>query len=404
MPTRAPLGAWIAACAFSLPSIVTAQTPRPDDVVELIVREGPRAVAIRAELEVVKREQEARRPWPNPAVNYSREGAGFTEFLQVEQSMPIVGIRGALTRAGVAALAAAEAERDVRLWQLRADAARATARLTAAHARVEATRAVATRVEGLLAVLRVREQEGEGSRFDRLRAELELADIRRGDGDARATLSTARAELVAMLPAHAALPVPDSAVYMERPIPDAAALTARAAGNRAELVAVRRAMERTSAEALVATRSRWPQPTVTAGLKRADENGTRATGGLFALGVTLPLFDSGRREAARSTAERVRLDAERIAIEQEVRGEVAAAAEVLHIRQEAVRAAPRAESIDDLVTMAELAYREGDLGIVALLDAFRAAGSARVRDVDMRLDARVAQIALERAVGAVLWP
>ena len=57
-----------------------------------------------------------------PAVMYSREGAGFTEFLQVEQSLPVFGTRAALSRAGVAATAAAEAERDARLWMLRADA------------------------------------------------------------------------------------------------------------------------------------------------------------------------------------------------------------------------------------------------------------------------------------------
>ena len=102
---------------------------------------GPQARAIRAESEVTRREQLARLAYPNPAVTYSRESAGFTEFLQAEQSLPIFGARAALSRAGVAATAAAEADRDVRLWLLRSEAAAAVARLVAEQARLESAQA-----------------------------------------------------------------------------------------------------------------------------------------------------------------------------------------------------------------------------------------------------------------------
>jgi hypothetical protein len=82
------------------------------DLVDLVVRGGPQARAIRAETDVARREQEARLAYPNPGVLYSRECAGFTGFLQVEQTLPLFGIRGALSRAGVAASAAAVADRD----------------------------------------------------------------------------------------------------------------------------------------------------------------------------------------------------------------------------------------------------------------------------------------------------
>jgi outer membrane protein TolC len=54
--------------------------------------------------------------------------------------------------------------------------------------------------------------------------------------------------------------------------------------------------------------------------------------------------------------------------------------------------------------IAEIAYREGEVGILELLDAARTASTAAVRSIDIRLQARLAQIALERAVGEVLWP
>ena len=116
MPIRAQVWTWIAGFGLVVPSLVIAQDRTEREVVELIVRDGPQARAIRAETEVTRREQLARLAYPNPAVTYSREGAGFTEFLQAEQSLPLFGARAALSRAGVAATAAAEAERDVRLW------------------------------------------------------------------------------------------------------------------------------------------------------------------------------------------------------------------------------------------------------------------------------------------------
>jgi outer membrane protein TolC len=56
------------------------------------------------------------------------------------------------------------------------------------------------------------------------------------------------------------------------------------------------------------------------------------------------------------------------------------------------------------VTTAEVAYREGEIGVAALLDAVRTASRARLRDLERRLDLRLAEIALERAVGEGLWP
>jgi len=44
------------------------------------------------------------------------------------------------------------------------------------------------------------------------------------------------------------------------------------------------------------------------------------------------------------------------------------------------------------------------VGILVLLDAVRTASRARMRDIEMRLDVRLAQVALERAVGEGLWP
>jgi cobalt-zinc-cadmium efflux system outer membrane protein len=404
MPSRAPLCAGLAACAVSLIVSSSAHAQRTQEVVDLILREGPRAVAIRAEVEVVRREQAARRSWPNPSIAYSRETAGFTEFLQVEQALPIFGIRSALAKAGVTAIAAAEAEGDARLWALRAEALSALAQLLAAESRVAVAETEAGRVGQLIETLRIREREGEGSRFDRVRAEHELADARRDLGDARVAVAEARAVLAGLLPPNTPLPAVVEPLFTSRPVPDEGAVVAQAATTRADLRALRLAIDGAREEAAVAVRQRAPQPVVTGGLKRADNNGERQRGSLIGLGVTIPLFDTGRSHAARWDAEARQAEAERMAIEQRVRAEVATAAAVLKMRQETLPTAASTGVEDDLVTMADVAYREGDIGIVTLLDALRTSARSQIRDIDMQLEARLAQVALERAVGGVVWP
>jgi cobalt-zinc-cadmium efflux system outer membrane protein len=336
-------------------------------------------------------------------VTYSREGAGFNEFLQVEQSLPVFGTRAALSRAGVAATAAEQAERDARLWALRNQAAASVARLTTAHARLDAAQAHTRDVERLIEILRTREREGEGSRFDRLRAEQELRDTRQLVTSAAVDVAEARATVMAMLPRDVTVGR-ITPVTASQPAPASLdALMTRAVSARAELRALLRFAERTQFESEAARRARLPTPTLFGGLKRADNESGRDRGGVFGVSMSLPLFDAGGREVARWQAERARVEAERASIEHQIRAEITRALEALALRQTAASEDAQAAG-DELTQIAEVAYREGEVGILELLDAVRTASRARMRSIELRLDARLAQIALERAVGDVLWP
>ena len=404
MPTRAQVCAWIAGFGLVVvPPSALAQDRTERDIVELIVRDGPRAGAIRAESEVTRREQDARLAYPNPAVTYSRESAGFTEFLQAEQSLPLFGARAALARAGVAATAAAEADRDVRLRVLRSEAASAAARLVAGQARLELAQSLTRDVERLIEILRTREREGEGSRFDRLRAEQELRDTRQLVTAAAVAVAEARAALSGLLPGDVAL-TRIAGVIDPQPAPVAAdALIAKATSTRAELRALQHSARRATLEGDAARRARLPSPNLFAGLKRAEAAAGRHTGGVLGLSVSVPVFDAGGRESARWAAERARVEAERASIEHRIRSEIIGASEVLSMRQAALSQEQQGAA-DELAHIAEVAYREGELGILELLDAVRTASRARMRTIELRLEARLAQIALERAVGDTLWP
>jgi cobalt-zinc-cadmium efflux system outer membrane protein len=258
-------------------------------------------------------------------------------------------------------------------------------------------------VERLIEILRTREREGEGSRFDRLRAEQELRETRQLLTSAAIEIAQARAALSAMLPRDVTVTRIAGALPPQQAVAPVETLMTRATSTRAELRTLQRSAERAALESDAARKARLPAPTLFGGLKRADVDSGRERGGVFGLSVSVPLFDTGRREAARWDAERARVDAERASIEIRIRSEIVRASEALALRQAAVSEDQEAAG-DELTRIAEVAYREGEVGILELLDAVRTASRARTRSIDLRLEARLAQIALERAVGDVLWP
>jgi outer membrane protein, heavy metal efflux system len=403
MPSRAPLCAWIAACALFASAHAEAQERSAQEFVEAVLRDGPRAAAIRAEVEVVRKEQAARLALPNPSLSYSREGAGFTDFFQVEQALPLFGVRRLLARAGVSATSAAEAERDALLSQLRFEAAGAVSRLQAAQLRRAAATEDVAAGERVLRLVRIREDEGEGSRFDRLRVEQEVAELRQAAVAADVALSEIGAALSALLPPAVRLSSVAGPLVADREAPHVEELQARAVKARAELRALFSAAERAEHEGRAARAARFPVPSVTAGLKRADGDAGRERGAVAGVALSVPLFDAGGREAARWRAERTRIEAERTALAQRVAAEVHAASEVMARRREALSTAARESRGEELLAAAQVAYREGDVGILAWLDALRVASRANVRNIEIQLEARLAQIALERAVGEELW-
>lgn len=402
MPTGFSLRAALLV-ALLAPRSAAAQERSAREIVDIILRDGPQARAIQTSVDVVRQEQAARRTMPNPTAWYAREGAGFTEFLQVEQTLPAFGLRSALERAGVAAVEAAEAERDVALAALRAEALVALARFAAESARVAGTERAVREIEKLVEILAIREREGEGSKYDRLRAEQEVHEARLTHVTATAAVAEARAALEALLPPDVRL----GTMSVDLPQATAAALEALAARGieqRTELRALERAVSRFQLESDAARRARGIAPSFLAGLKRADDAGDRKTGYIAGAGISIPLFDRGNREAARWNAEASRATAMLAATTARVRAEIAGAAAVLDLRRKAVESFSAASvSGEEIRTIADAAYRDGAITILELLDAYRTAARARARLIDLRLDAAIALIALRRATGDSTW-
>jgi cobalt-zinc-cadmium efflux system outer membrane protein len=277
-------------------------------VVEQFLALSPQAQELRARLALTEAEAKTRAVYPNPAVSYSREGAGYNEFFEASQTLPLNGRIRYLRDAGAAAVAVTDANREAALWSLRTDLRLAFYQMVAAQERVRLLSASAGEVEQLIGILRRREEEGEGSRYDRLRAEREVTELRTDVVSANALIAAAGARVNGFLPDGTQVERVQGALPVLSKPPGVEELRARAVETRADYRAEQKALGRYKIEEQAARRLRIPEPQVSAGLKRADvisgaepnpfSNVTR-TGVAFSLSVPLPVFNSGRYEVAR---------------------------------------------------------------------------------------------------------
>jgi len=402
---------WIAASA-----VCSAQDQREwseAQIVERFLTLSPQAQELRARLALTEAEAKTRTVYPNPAVSYSREGAGYNEFFEASQTLPLNGRVRYLRDAGSAAVSVADANGEAALWSLRSDLRLAFYQMVAAQDRVRLLSARSGEVEELIRILRQREQEGEGSRYDRLRAEREIAELRTDVVAANALIAEARGKISGFLPEGTQVQSVQGALAVSLEPPDVEMLRARAIGSRADYRAEQKALTRFKLEEQAARRLRIPDPQVSAGVKRADvtsgvgtnpfSNVTR-TGVVFSLSVPLPVFNSGRYEVARYQAEQQQATARAAVLARQIQTEIQGAREVLIIRRDALAAYQRElESAGaELMRITRVAYEEGEVGILELLDSLRVNRLASLRLLELQAGVREAFIELERVVGAEL--
>ncbi len=142
----------------------------------------------RARQAIAEAEIRGRTLWANPSLSVVREGAGRTEFYQASQALPLSGRIGILRAAGSGQSASIAAEGRDLLWRSRCLLRSSFYRLLAAQHKSKAWAEAGRQIEEVIAVLALREQVGEGSRFDRLRAERERAELSSLAGQAAAEM------------------------------------------------------------------------------------------------------------------------------------------------------------------------------------------------------------------------
>jgi cobalt-zinc-cadmium efflux system outer membrane protein len=263
-------------------------------------------------------------------------------------------------------------------------------------------------LQEVVRILKEREREGEGSRFDRLRAERELADVQVELVSAQTSIVQARARLAAFFASGTdpALIVAKGQFTQDGSLPLGAELVNRALEARGDYRAGGHDLERWEFEGRAAKRARIPEPILGGGLKRTQIPGFADNGYVVSLSIPLPLFNRGQAETARAQAVARRIQAERLALRQQIEAEVKGAYAALELRRRLAHDYSRelGQKGTDLAQIAQVAYQEGAQGILELVDAYRIALHSQLQAVELSAAAKQAQIELDRAVGEEVLP
>jgi cobalt-zinc-cadmium efflux system outer membrane protein len=396
-------------CGIALACVALAAPAAAQSVlteVEALARlsaDSPRVRAIRAAIALADADAAAARRLPNPSLASTREtAAGVTEVITaVAQPLPMVTGRRALDIGAATALVRAATSRaDEALRRARAELRLAYADLAAAQVRERQLTQARDQYQELTDVLARREAAGDGSGFDRLRAERERLDA---DTD-RLTAAIDRRRAQGALAAFFADSIaPDSLTVSDAPptraeVPELDALIQRAETSRGELQALRHEQDAARFSVRAADRRRLPEPEVIAGTKTSS---TGVTGAVVGVQATLPLFDRGGVErglaVAREAAAAARIDAFR----QALRAQVATARDVVTARRQAADAYRdrSARLTADIERIARVSYDAGERGLLDLIDAQRTAVAARLRQNDLDHASRQAALELEFLTG-----
>ena len=391
--------------ALTLP--VRAQEWSEDQVIQRFLQQSPQTRELRARVAMAQAEARGRTLYPNPSFTYSREGAGFNEFFELGQTLPISGRLGYLRQAGTAAVSATESQSAALLWELRSDLRITFYRLLAAQQQGTLVEASIERLREVVRILRDREKEGEGSRYDRLRGEREVMETRTELSAAQVRVAQARADLLSFLPAATRITHVAGQFSLGPTTPSIAELVSRALTVRADYRAEQQEFERYEFEKRAAERLLIPEPTITAGLKRAETLiSPSQAGAVVSLSMPIPLFNRGRTEVMRFEAQQRQAEARREALAQQIRAQVEGAYQAMLIRQRDVQeyGGENGETGAELSRIAQLAYQDGEIGILELLDAYRVNRQSQLHLLKLQESAKEAAIGLDRVVGEEVLP
>jgi len=373
------------------------------EAVRLFLTRSPYAQESRAGTAVVEAQTRSWHLWPNPQSGYSHEGAGLTQFGTLQQTLPLSGRLGLLRQAGAAAVQVAEMQATYSLWKLCSDMRLAFYDLLLAQQREVVLSDSISQLQEVVRILRERETHGEGSLFDRLRAEREQADLQAELVSARALTAQARSRLSSFFDGNVD-PVSIRAqgeFGVAKELPALADLLQLAFQSRQDYKAEKQVQEQFQWQERAASRLRIPEPVFFAGLKRAEESRGISYGPYVGFGISIPIFDRGQTRVAELEAELRRSGYREEILDQQVQSEVKGAYGVVRMRRQAAEEYQLQfkEQGPQLERIAQIAYQEGELGILELLDAYRVRRLSILRTLELTAASKQAEIGLERAVG-----
>lgn len=242
-----------------------------------------------------------------------------------------------------------------------------------------------------------RVRAGDASRFDRLRIQREQSLLDGRLAASHAELNSARKRLFGLLESR---PRTLAGHLLPADPPQAAAVLA-ALKTHPEVRRLQAGAEADQLAARAAGREAWPEVTLGVGVRRFEDGPISETGGVFSIGVEVPLFDRGRQRRAAAEAGGGAKSAEAALAIARLEAEAQALLDELALRRNAALAARTALEGDtgSLPEIAEASYRAGELDVMNLLDAWQTELDLRLQAIELAYAARVASIELMQLTG-----
>jgi outer membrane protein, heavy metal efflux system len=311
--------------------------------------------------------------WPNPEIELSRErvdgsgGRSDETDIWIRQRLDLAGVRARERDAAGMLVVAARAHADMIDREQARDIRRRFYDALAADALLDQASAWHSRLDRLLAGAARRVAAGDASRYELLRLQKELFLVNAELLERQAAAESARERLFAMIGGEpgslSGQLLPPDAEHDMAPglLADHPLLRVLAAESESALM---------SSEA--ASRRRWPALTLGGGWRTVDEAGYSADGGMFMVGVEIPVFDRGTGEKDAAASRARRLTAERSQAAQRLAAQARSTLGELRARRVGAQMLmPRQPEEPSFVAIAEAAYEAGEIGVTELIDAHR---------------------------------
>lgn len=350
----------------------------------------------------------AARVWENPVVqadyflgvrssSYDRAGAFVAG---VGQWLPVSAVPRARREAAGHEASAVASDRDGLVRDLELRVEEAMLRLAAALREVEVQRGARLDLEESRRVVDARVEGGVAPRYDATRIRLALAEAEAALRSAEARATEARGELdVAVGPlADGLVGAPRVDLFTHPPLPPVELLREDLRAGRPDLAAARSRTRAASSGVKLARREVFPG----VGLRLAAGFGQGPGQVDVGAGMSIPIpvlhrgqgfIDRARAEvrAAESVVRTLTVAAEQ---------RLAAAHRAAEQRREASQrhVEMSQDAAEALQRQAEAGYRDGRLSVLELADASLSVRDMRLRDLDLALQARLAELALRRVV------
>ncbi len=319
-------------------------------------------------------------------------------LVELEQPLPLPGVRRARVEVGQSGLRRAEHERLEAGAAVDAAVGRLYVEILLAQATVEVTRESETLSRRLAELLQRRVEVGEAPPLDALKAEAELYARRRASVEARRGLEAARLALDAFC-GNALGPSFEIAGALAGParLPDVRELAERIERDNPRIRSARAAVEAAEARERLERSLRMPGLALSASHESELDKSVDGVG----VGLTLPLWNRNRAGVAASAAAVGGARAELRAVSLELRSallrtvaEHAAAAETVALHDEGWRRATQ-----ESVAIAEFSFASGEISLLDLLDAQRAQLAVSLEEAEARARLALSRFEIERLLG-----